>query len=332
MGGTHVPVLTDGTADYARQARLGLGGILGFSLVRLGVADRARRRALASHCISCVSFHNPHPLLFERCIRWLRDGGFTFISEDLVIAISKGQADVAPGAVWISLDDGWRGNLSLLSAIEGHEVPVTIFLATEAVELGLFSWRLAYDHRTELPDPYRRSVLRMWDLPDTARRDLIEPVLRRHRGEYARQALTIDEVRTLARSPLVSFGSHTVSHPCLPRCDLGQLEDELRVSKKSIEGWTGRQVRAFAYPRNEFDGREKAVLLRNGYELAVTVEERAYCRAGDDVYYVPRLVVGEDSFFSANVCKMVGAWRPCIDWARGLKPAIPGRGRSMPRP
>jgi len=316
-------------ADYTRLARLSLGGILGFSLVRLGAAERARKGVLASSCVSCVSFHNPHPLLFERCIRWLRDGGFTFISEDRVIAISRGQAHAAPGAVWISFDDGWRGNLSLLPVIERHEVPVTIFLTTGAVEPpGVFWWTCVYDHRSELPHPLRSSVLRIWDLPETERREIVEPVLRRHQMEYARQALTIDEVRHLARSPLVSLGSHSVGHPSLPRCDSAQLDDELYASKKSIEGWTGRPVKTFAYPRNEFDGREKDALRRNGYELAVTVEERAYCYAEDDAYYVPRVVVGEDSFFSANVCKMVGAWRPYVDWARRIKPPAPGRRRS----
>lgn len=311
--------------DYTRLARLSLGGILGFSLVRLGVTERSRKGVLASRCVSCVSFHDPRPLLFERCIRWLRDNGFTFISEDQVIAISRGQAAAAPGAVWISFDDGWRRNLSLVPVIERYDVPVTIFLTTEAVEPpGVFWWTCAYDHRSELPEPFRRSVLRIWDLPERERREIVEPVLRRHRGEYARQALTIEEVQKLARSALVSFGSHTVSHPSLPRCDSAQLDDELRVSKRSIEGWTDRPVKVLAYPRNEFDGREKDVLLRHGYELAVTVEERAYCRAEDDAYYVPRLVVGEDAFFSANICKMVGAWRPYVDWARRLKPPRPG--------
>jgi len=298
-------------AEYARLTRLALSGMLGFALVRLGVAERARKSVLASSCVSCVSFHDPRPLLFERCVRWLRDGGFTFISEDRVIAISKGQADAAPGSVWISFDDGWRGNLNLLPVIERYGVPVTIFLTTEAVEApGVFWWTCVYDYRSELPDPFCRSVLRIWDLLETERRAIIEPVLRRHRGEYARQALTIDEVQKLSRSPLVSFGSHTVGHPSLPRCDSVQLDDELRVSKKSIEEWTGSPVNVLAYPRNEFDGREKDALRRNGYELAVTVEERPYRPAEDDAYYVPRLVVGDDSFFSANVCKMVGVWRP----------------------
>ena len=313
-------MLTGFVTDSKRVVRLGMGGVAGFSLVRLGVAERARRQVLTSGCVSCVSFHDPQPLFFERCIRWLRDSGFTFISEDQVIAISKGEAESAPGSVWISLDDGWRGNLRLMPVIERYAVPVTIFLTTGAIEPpGVFWWTCVYEHRSELPARFRRSVLRIWNIPEAERREIVEPVLHRYRGEHARQALTLEEVQSLARSPLVSFGSHTVGHPSLPQCDSEQLEEELRLSKDSIEEWTGRPVKTFAYPRNQFDGREKDSLIRNGYELAVTVEERAYCRTQDDAYYVPRLVVGEDSFFSANICKMVGAWRPYVDWVRRVK-------------
>jgi peptidoglycan/xylan/chitin deacetylase (PgdA/CDA1 family) len=175
-----------------------------------------------------------------------------------------------------------------------------------------------------LPNPLRRRVLRIWEISETERRELVEPLVRAHAGEYARQALTIDEVHLLARTRLVSFGSHTVRHPSLTQCDVGQLEEELRGSKDSIESWTGRPVNSLAYPRNHFDGRERDALALGGYELAVTVEERVYRPGLDDAYYVPRLVVGEDSFFSANVCKMVAAWKPYINWARRIPSSVRG--------
>ena len=305
------------TREFTQTARIASGAVLGWSLVRLGIAESARKDVLAAQGVSCISFHDPSPLLFERCIRWLLGNGFSFISEDDIIAIAEGRTRPGAGAAWVSLDDGWRGNLDLLPVIERYRVPVTIFLATDAVEnLGLFWWTCVYDHRAELPDPLRRSVLRIWGIPETERRELVEPLVRGHVGEYTRQALTIDEVQSLAESGLVSFGSHTVRHPSLPQCDAGQLEEELRDSKDSIEAWTGRPVKSLAYPRNQFDGRERTVLVRCGYELAATVEERAYRPGLDDAYFVPRLAVGEDSFFSANICKMVGAWRPYVGWVQ----------------
>ena len=124
--------------DWKRRARLDAAKSLGFSLFRLGVVERARRRILSGGRVACISLHDPSPAMFERCIRWLRDGGFTFISVDELVEIAAGRMDPPQAAAWFSLDDGWRGNLSLVPVVERHGVPVTVFLTTEAVErLGL---------------------------------------------------------------------------------------------------------------------------------------------------------------------------------------------------
>ena len=126
------------------------------------------------------------------------------------------------------------------------------------------------------PQPFRSRIRLLWNLPESRRREIVEPLLRRHASEYSRQALTVEEVRTLARIPLVSFGSHTVRHPSLPHCDPSQLDEELRVSKRDIEDWTGQPLRILAYPKGDFSGREEEALRRSGYDLAVTTEERVY--------------------------------------------------------
>jgi peptidoglycan/xylan/chitin deacetylase (PgdA/CDA1 family) len=229
------------------------------------------------------------------------------------------------GAVWISLDDGWRGNLDLVPVIDRHHVPVTIFLATEAVDpLGLFWWTCLYEHRRELPPPFRRRPKLLWSLPEWQRAKLAEPIVSRHIAQYERQALSIDDVQTLSRNPLVSFGSHTVHHPSLPNCDATQLDAELAVSKRQIEDWTDSPVGLFAYPGGRFDGREEDVLVRNGYELAVTTTGRVYRPGVDSSYFVPRLELGDGSYPSADACKMVGAWIPYVGWARKIRAAAFG--------
>lgn len=287
---------------------------MGWSLVRLGVAERARQRSLEAHGVSCVSFHDPDPVLFERCVRWLLGNGFVLVSEKDVIDAARRGVSPPRGAVWLSLDDGWRGNMRLLPVIERYRVPITIFLVTDAVERsGVFWWTCVYGHRSELPGPFRHRVLTLWDVPEAERRLLVEPVLERHARECPRQALTVDEVRRLGRSPFVAFGSHTVHHPALPRCDETQRKEELVDSRLAIESWTGARVASLAYPKNLFDGIAGDELADSGYELAVTVEERIYRPDRDEPYRVPRFVVGEDSYFSANICKMVGAWGPYAD-------------------
>jgi poly-beta-1,6-N-acetyl-D-glucosamine N-deacetylase len=305
------------------MASVSPSGLVGFSLEKLGVVERARRGILAGGCVACISFHNPSPSVFDRCVQWLRDGGFTFLSVDDLIAIAKGQSTVPPGAAWISLDDGWRGNLNLVPLIMRHSVPVTIFLATEAVEgVGLFWWTCVYDHRQELPPPFRSRPRLLWTVPEAQRARLVEPVVRRHRAEYERQALAIADVQALSKTPFVSFGSHTLHHPSLPNCDADQLEEEIAVSKQRIEDWTDRPVRAFAYPGGRFDGREENALIRHGYDLAVTTSGRVYRPVVDRAYLVPRLEVGDASYPSTDHCKMVGAWIPYVNYVRRIRAAV----------
>jgi poly-beta-1,6-N-acetyl-D-glucosamine N-deacetylase len=301
------------TREAVAAGRRAAVGLIGWSLVRAGVAERTRRDVMASRGVSCVSFHDPDPELLGRCIRWLLAHGYHFVSEADVVDFSRAGRAPGPGCVWLSLDDGWRSNLRLMPVFEQYGVPVTIFLATEAVgQTGVFWWTCVYDHRSELPGALRRHPLGIWDIPEGRRRAIVEPLVKRHLGEYERQALTVEEVHDLARHPLVSFGSHTVRHPSLPACDPAQLEEELRASRATIESWTQDRVWSFAYPKDRSDPRQREAVARAGYALAVTVGERVYNPGSDDAFFVPRLVVGEDSAFSANICKMVGAWRRYI--------------------
>jgi poly-beta-1,6-N-acetyl-D-glucosamine N-deacetylase len=312
-------------AGLRRECSLALVGLVGCLLQKLGAVERARQRILGGGCVACIAFHDPKPPVFERCVIWLRDAGFTFISADDLIAIARNGSTPPRGSVWISLDDGWRGNLDLVPVIDRYRVPVTIFLATEAVgPLGLFWWTCIYDHRSELPPPFRSRPRLLWSLPEGQRKKLTEPVVSRHNAQYERQALSIEDVRALSRNQLISFGSHTVHHPSLPNCDATQLDEELAVSKRQIEGWTDRPVGLFAYPGGRCDGREEDALARNGYELAVTTTGRVYRPGADSAYFVPRLEVGDGSRPSADACKMVGAWIPYVDWARKIRAAIFG--------
>lgn len=75
-------------------------------------------------------------------------------------------------------------------------------------------------------------------LTDKGRQD------RRNGKEY----LEVKEVRELAQSGLVEFGSHTRSHPCLARIPLEEARREIAESKRQLETVLGTTVEHFAYP------------------------------------------------------------------------------------
>jgi peptidoglycan/xylan/chitin deacetylase (PgdA/CDA1 family) len=47
------------------------------------------------------------------------------------------------------------------------------------------------------------------------------------------------------------LGAHTASHPILARAAREQQRDQIARSKAALEAWTGRAIRAFAYPNGQ---------------------------------------------------------------------------------
>jgi len=72
----------------------------------------------------------------------------------------------------------------------------------------------------------------------------------KHAHPAAREdrVMTADELRKLARDPLVNVASHTVTHANLPDLDSHAAFEELSRSKARLEEIVGRPVNQFSYP------------------------------------------------------------------------------------
>ena len=68
----------------------------------------------------------------------------------------------------------------------------------------------------------------------------------------------------------VEIGSHTRTHPSLPRLDNEALRSEIRGSKEHIEQRVGCTVASFCYPYGEYDTRAVDVVRESGFAGAVT--------------------------------------------------------------
>jgi peptidoglycan/xylan/chitin deacetylase (PgdA/CDA1 family) len=91
-----------------------------------------------------------------------------------------------------------------------------------------------------------------------------------------------------AASEGVEIGSHTVSHPHLPRLSDGELDRELRESKVEVEDELGAPCRHLAYPYGEEDDRVRAAARRADYDAAFAVDAG---RGRSDRFGLPRLAV-----------------------------------------
>lgn len=178
------------------------------------------------------------------------------------------------GAVWLSFDDAFKELLeNVVPIARQFQVPMTIFVPSGIVDGdGLFPWL----------------------------------------DSEIRDAVTVTDVKEIAKYPEVSIGSHTVGHTVTVNLPGEQARYELEESKRTLESWTGAAITAFAYPEGRLDGCETLFLAEHGYELAATAE-CAFITQETDPYLVPRFHVGDNFPFAEAICNIVGVWRPVID-------------------
>jgi peptidoglycan/xylan/chitin deacetylase (PgdA/CDA1 family) len=188
-------------------------------------------------CYHAVSDGWPHalavrPAAFERQLQGLLGRGFR--------PGDAGEAIAGRGRILhVTFDDAYKSIAGALDVLEQLGVPATIFAATAFADEGL-----------------------PLDVPELAA-DMIA-----HRNEL--ETMDWDELRALADRGF-EIGSHTVSHPHLPRLTEAEIERELRESRARCEEELGRPCRLLAYPYGEHDARVKNLAERAGYEAAFTL-------------------------------------------------------------
>ncbi|WP_395692769.1 polysaccharide deacetylase family protein [Nocardioides sp.] len=106
--------------------------------------------------------------------------------------------------------------------------------------------------------------------------DRAEPEHDRHRLASA------DELLAAAGEGL-DLGSHTVTHPWLPRLDPDELKRELVESRTAMEELLGRPVDQIAYPTGGWSPVVRAAAADAGYRIGVTVDR------GLNTVRIPRL-------------------------------------------
>jgi peptidoglycan/xylan/chitin deacetylase (PgdA/CDA1 family) len=240
----------------------------------------------------------------------------------------------------VTFDDGYTGNRRiLLPAIKSLNIPVTVFVATKAVQDSNIYW---YDR---LISAVQRETMVELDLNDLglglyninrergaenwrqiemllAGLKAVEPVRRartvedilkrlgalRGKDYYKLDHLTNEEVRELSACPLVTIGAHSHCHSILTQLSYEDMRESVKASKLLLEKWTGRDVPYFSYPNGNYDENVIDALKAEGFECSVTTEARAWDRA-DSVFTIPRIGIGRYDSMDLFKIKVSGGIR-----------------------
>ena len=247
--------------------------------------------------IKSLYYHNPAADGFQKMIAYYKRRGYRFISVEELKHMLLAHKPIAEKLIFVSFDDGWRGNLKLLPIIEKYEIPICIFVATEPLLDGNFWWEYVYKTLGQ------KGVERYKQMPYIDFSDNLLQI--KDLVALSRSALTVDEIKMLSHHPLVSIQSHTVTHPILTNVTQLQLEKELSDSKVIIERLIGKEVFAFSYPNGSLSNRETEMCKRY-YSMAFTTEQNNIS-IKDDIYALPRYAL--TGSFARDLLKVWGIWK-----------------------
>ena len=240
------------------------------------------------------------------------------------------QRELPPDAVAITLDDGYACNAHLAAPLlERFGAPATIFLPFETIESGrpfwwdeveeiVFEsdadslrvhereialgekrsddrhWQAGAAPRTPRQVAFRRVWDALWERPSDLQQsvdNLTDQISHAPRSPAKKRPMTPEEVRTLAASPSIEIGSHTLTHPWLASLASAERAHEISGSVGRGEELAGRRPKALAYPFGNFDAECERLAEEAGFICACSTEDKPVT-ASSRLSALPRMQVG----------------------------------------
>ena len=259
------------------------------------------------------------PPFLAEIVDGLRREGWELVGLDEAIRRLAGGEAARPFAV-LTFDDGYRDNLTrALPVLDRLQAPFTVYVPTGAITRELYAWWLAlralirsHDELTiecmgerfscaNLADKVAalRAVAR-WVGRDFSRSFDLAPTFAAYGISLEALAdayfLNENDLRALARHPLVTIGAHTTSHAALATLEADKARAEMAENKSFLEGLLGREVAHFAYPYGAADagygGREAKLARETGFASAVRLQNRpVFPVHRDNPHGLPRVSV-----------------------------------------
>jgi peptidoglycan/xylan/chitin deacetylase (PgdA/CDA1 family) len=269
-----------------------------FALIRYSGLPFCFREIFQRERVTIVLFHDISPENAEIMFGYLKKNYSVISIQDFLYNYYNGFWNFPKKPLIITFDDGHKGNYSLLPVIRKLKIPLTIFLCA-----GIINTKRHFWFTVKHPDYSFHDLERMSNLdkltvlknagytPETEYRDA--------------QALTRKEIDDMAQ--WVSFQSHTLFHPFLPRCTTEEAEKEISGSKSLLEDEFGMTIQAFSYPNGDYTERDIDLCKKAGYRCAITLDS-GYNSAITDVFRLKRLSVNDTDDINELAVKASGFW------------------------
>ncbi len=242
------------------------------------------------------------PDFLDGVIRQVIAAGFDPISlDDVPARLESGSK--RPFACF-TFDDGYRDNRDYaLPIFKRHNVPFTIYVPSAFADGKGDLWWLTLEHAIARSSQVRVTIdgerrifqtttavekskafddIYWWlrSIPESVARAIVADIAAAagYSGSSLCSELVMgwDELRELAKDPLVTIGAHTCHHFALAKLGVSEARAEMQDSIRRIETELGRPCRHFSYPYGDEGSageREFAIAHELGIKTAVTTRK-----------------------------------------------------------
>lgn len=288
------------------KIRYTLGNLIGLILYSLN-GRHILLNTLDENRILSIYFHNPSVKVFETIIKWLLKNKFDIISINTFQEYYNSNSCKNKRTVFISFDDAWSGNHKLIPVLKKYNVPITLFVATEAINDGQIWLNMVRKKFNE--NDYAKTkditVNEIKEIPYQKARELYSEV--KNLGNIKREIMTKEELINFSK--MASIGSHTLSHPILVNCEDAIIMEELIGSETILKSWGLNINKSLAYPNGSYNTIVESLIKNTNYSFAFTTEPKIIdLKEKQNNYTIPRICVPDGCSKYENLARMSTVW------------------------
>ena len=278
---------------------------------------------------------------FEKQIKWLSKH-FNVVPIDELIKHISGEITLQGRVAAVTFDGGYAGNYQYAFPIlKKYNVPATVYVVTNSVD-GNIPWErtllylislteqnkltLTYNNQRQTFEIKTRNQRRaaklkiqdyMSKLNDEKKNTLLKEISKNLNVEISGLAqklfLSWEQIRAMNKNPLITIGSHSLTHPRLTNISLNDATKEIVESKERIESKLEEKITSFCYPDGYVSEEIKVRVKDSGYSSGLAVMTPGILsdlnKVGDDVFELRRILLSNRFYIPLIATELSGIMR-----------------------
>lgn len=246
---------------------------------------QASARVIARRRLCVLAYHGVSDAKkFTAQLDWLSANTTPVALDDVRLSLLEG-GDFPQHPVLLTFDDGDPSVLDVAAPLlRERGIPAVAFVVAGLIDTETPFWWTEVEElmrsgaRAEVSGPELLHRLKI--ASDDERRRLIESLRAQVAHPVRTPQLTRDDLRKLELDG-VSVGNHSLTHPCLDKCDDQTLRREVHESHARLTEILGHPPDSFAYPNGNWDERVREQVRAAGYSMAFGFDHRVVSRTAD---------------------------------------------------